>query len=76
MLGDGTLIEVPLTLLTNTVEIGAAHPYARVGIPRTLRWGESWDLAPDGRIIANELSSQDEASYITLRLNWEAALKK
>jgi hypothetical protein len=41
-----------------------------------LRFGASWDVAPDGRVIMNANVSERESQNLTLLVNWTAGLKK
>ncbi len=49
---DRALMEVPITFHGDAVEIGAAQPYVKTKAI-TLRFGGSYDLALDGRVLIN-----------------------
>jgi eukaryotic-like serine/threonine-protein kinase len=71
---DGTLVKVPFAAHGKNAEIGAARPYVKAH-PRVTTYGEAWDVAPDGRVIAN--ADVGETTHaINVVVNWTARLKK
>src|SRR5439155_2730768 len=50
--GDGTIMKVPFAAHGKNAEIGAARPYLSAH-PRATTYTDSWDVAADGRIVAN-----------------------
>ena len=66
---DNRLMAVPVTLNGSTV--GAGTPVALFSTPP----GSEYAASPDGqRFLVNEIT--EEASPITILLNWTASLKK
>ncbi len=71
---DRTVMEVPITLHDDSLDIGAAQPYVRTNAV-TLRFGGAYDLASDGRVLVNSTVGEDTRT-ITMVVNWAAGLKK
>jgi len=71
---DGNIVKVPFAAHGNNAEVGAAQLYVNAH-PRATTSRESWDVAADGRIIANTDVSES-ARAINLVVNWTAGLKK
>ncbi len=70
----GTIMKVPFAARGNDVEIGTPQTYVSAKIMPT-RLGGSWDVAPDGRIIAN-VPLGEEPRDINVVMNWTVGLKK
>jgi serine/threonine protein kinase/Tol biopolymer transport system component len=71
---DRTLMEAPITVHGDVVEIGEVHPYVKTNAI-TLRYGGVYDLAADGRVLVNSTMGEDTRT-ITMVVNWTAGLKK
>jgi serine/threonine protein kinase/Tol biopolymer transport system component len=71
---DGSIVKVPFAAHGKDVQIGAAQLYVNAH-PRTTTYNESWDVAPDGRIIANT-DIVESTHVISVVVNWTAELKK
>jgi Tol biopolymer transport system component len=71
---DGTLVKVPFAVHGNNVEIGVARPYVNAR-PRVTTYGETWDVAADGRVIVNA-DIVESTHAINVVVNWTAGLKK
>jgi hypothetical protein len=69
---DRTLMEAPVSLRGDAVEIGTIHPYGKT---ITTCWGGSYDIAPDGRVLVNSTMGEDTRT-ITMVVNWTAGLRK
>jgi len=72
--GDGTILKVPFAAHGNNADIGAGQPYL-IAHPRATTYYNSWEVAADGRIIANT-DIGGTAHTISLVMNWTAGLKK
>jgi Tol biopolymer transport system component len=72
---DRTIMEVPLKLTDSGPELGEVRPYVKTNALYSFRWGSTYDVAPDGRVIVNSTIGED-TNAITLVVNWPAALKK
>jgi hypothetical protein len=71
---DRTLMEVPITFQADAVDIGAPQPYVKTKAI-TLRFGGSYDVARDGRVLVNSTVGEDTRT-ITMVVNWTAEIKK
>jgi Tol biopolymer transport system component len=71
---DRTLMEAPITLHGDTVDVGAVQPYVKTNAI-SMRFGGSYDLAADGRVLVNSTLGEDTRT-ITMVVNWVAGLKK
>ena len=71
---DRTIMEAPIIFQEGAVEVGAVQPYVRSSAT-SQRWGGSYDIAPDGRVLVNSLIGEG-AHSITMVVNWTAGLKK
>lgn len=72
--GDGIIVKVPFAAHGKDAEIGAAQPYLNAH-PRATTYTNSWDIAADGRILANT-DIGETTHAINLVVNWTAGLKK
>jgi eukaryotic-like serine/threonine-protein kinase len=72
--GDGTIVKVPFAAHGKDAEIGAAQPYLSAH-PRATTYTDSWDIAADGRVIANT-DIGETTHAINVVVNWTAGLKK
>jgi Tol biopolymer transport system component len=70
--GDGTIVKVPFSAHGKNAEIGAAQPYLSAH-PRATTYTDSWDVAADGRIIANT-DIGESTHAINVVVNWTAGL--
>jgi hypothetical protein len=70
----GTIMKAPFAAHGKDVEIGTPQAYVAAKIMPT-RLGGSWDVAPDGRIIAN-IPLGEEPRDINVVMNWTVGLKK
>jgi len=72
--GDGTIVKVPFAAHGNNVEIGAGQPYL-IAHPRATTYYNSWEVAGDGRILANT-DIGETTHAISLVVNWTAGMRK
>jgi Tol biopolymer transport system component len=72
--GDGMILKVPFAAHGHDVEIGAVQSYL-MAHPRATTYYDSWDVASDGRIIANT-DIGETTHAIDVVVNWTAGLKK
>jgi serine/threonine protein kinase len=71
---DRTLMEAPITVQGDSLDIGAVQPYVKTK-SITLRFGGAYDVARDGRVLVNSTVGEDTRT-ITMVVNWSAGLKK
>jgi len=71
---DGTVMKVPFAARGKNAEIGAPQLYLKAH-PRATTYTDAWDVAADGRIIANT-DIGESTHAINLVVNWTAGLKK
>jgi eukaryotic-like serine/threonine-protein kinase len=71
---DRTLMEAPIAVKGDVIDIGAVHPYVRTNAI-TLRWGGAYDLARDGRVLVNSTLGEDTRN-INMVVNWTAGIRK
>ena len=67
-------MKVPFAAHAKDVEIGTPQAYVTAKIMPT-RLGGAWDVAEDGRIIAN-IPLGEEPRDINVVMNWTVGLKK
>ena len=72
--GDGTIVKVPFAVRGNNVEVGAGQPYL-IAHPRATTYYNSWEVAGDGRILANT-DIGETTHAINLVVNWTSGMKK
>lgn len=72
--GDGTIMKVPFVVHGSNVEIGSAQPYLTAH-PRATTFYDSWDVASDGRILANT-DIGETTHAINVIVNWTVGLNK
>ncbi len=71
---DRTLMQVPVTLHEDSIDIGAVQPYVKTHAT-ILRFGGVYDLTRDGCVLVNSTVREDTRT-ITMLVNWPAGLKK
>ncbi len=71
------LVAVSVIERPGEIEIGTSRSYLKtVRGFAGLRWGATWDLAPDGRVLINASVSEGESQNLTLLVNWMTGLKR
>jgi len=71
---DGTIMKAPFVARGKSAEIGVPQPYVKAQ-PRTTTYGNSWDIASDGRLLVNT-DIGETIHAINVVVNWTAGLKK
>jgi len=72
---DGTFAKVPFVAHGKDAEIGAPQTYITSRPFAASPYGQTWDIAADGRVIV--ISLLGEATHtIDVVVNWTAGLKK
>jgi serine/threonine protein kinase/Tol biopolymer transport system component len=71
---EHTLMQAEVDTSGGSVRVGAIRPYVQTDAV-TLRYGWSYDITRDGKVVVNS-SRNDESRLINLLVNWSEGLKK